>query len=185
MDKNDSELIWENYITANWGYQNYNNPTTDKYSNISAPSKDSFFDAGKTPTSPTCRTSYAVSSDEESSYRCVYVGTIHSDYGENYSDIYVLISYNLLYSKKFNDNVKKGMIMNRVNKFLTNNNYNLLYRSKDKFYKNDLQIHNVSYNKLIKNGDIVIDFDTAQSLQLKQEVNNKDKEPIQTEFKFD
>ena len=43
----DNELIWENYITANWGYTNYNTPTSNKYTDIPSPTQDSYYQKGK------------------------------------------------------------------------------------------------------------------------------------------
>ena len=78
----DTELIWENYITANWGYTNYDTPTSNRYNNIPSPTKDSYYQQGKFPTGPGQETYYTPSSDEEEINNIlVNFGTIfNSDY---------------------------------------------------------------------------------------------------------
>ena len=123
MEKTDSELIWENYITANWGYQNYDTPTSYKYSGIPSPTKDSYYQQGKCPTSPGQGTQYVPSSDEEtkSDDALIDFGTIYSKY-DGLINVYVSIPKRFLFttqSKKLATQRQfKAMIQRIVETFI-------------------------------------------------------------------
>lgn len=61
---NDVDLIYEAYITANWGYTNIDYPSNDKYGNIKT-SKTSYYEKGKCPTDAGLATAYTVSQEDE------------------------------------------------------------------------------------------------------------------------
>ena len=129
----DNELIWENYITANWGYTNYNTPTSNKYTDIPSPTQDSYYQKGKLPASPGQSTYYIPSSDEEE---------INNDTSHKLNNI----------------NRFKAMVLRIVNSFIKNNP-GYMYDVDSNYYFKSWPIRTIegnNKNKVYKLKDAII-----------------------------
>ena len=159
----DNELIWENYITANWGYTNYNTPTSNKYTDIPSPTQDSYYQKGKLPASPGQSTYYTPSSDEEEINDDILIdfGTIFN-HNYDFIQLFVLLPYKFVYSdishKLNNTNRFKAMIFRIVNLFIKNNPGYMHDVDSDYYFKNwpIRTIEGNNKNKVYKLKDAII-----------------------------
>ena len=193
----DNELIWENYITANWGYTNYNTPTSNKYSNIPSPTKDSYYQQGKFPTGAGLATAYTPSSDEEE-----IIVTLprmnNRETGEG-QDFYIVLPKNYYTkigsntSKIRDDKQFKQIILGKLNKFIKQNPYFAYMSStKNRFYRLPIQYDNfiANNNDIIKNlSNVVLTKDGELYKKIDKIIDKKNNDskitkPIQMEFKI-